>query len=241
MIGSRLGPYHLLAELGSGGMGKVYRAEVVGKAPGLELGSAVALKVIHGHLLETPGFFKRFLREADIGRTIEHENVVRTFDCDALLHEGIQQNFLVMEYVEGQTLRSLLREVEPFPTTDLVPYDTAYLSGFVVEHYQVVLNDAARQSREVMEDKLYQMCASQVPGDTYRNLHIEPSYSGETFKHILAPVWLLAYNYGRKSYQVIVNGYTGKTAGEYPKSVWKIVVLVLLAIIVVVIALRFAS
>ena len=43
---------------------------------------------------------------------------------------------------------ALLRGVEPFPTKELVPYDTAYLAGFVVEHYQVVLVDAVRRSRE---------------------------------------------------------------------------------------------
>ena len=115
MIGSRLGAYEILAELGSGGMGKVYRAEIRDEVPGLEPGTPVAMKVIHGHLLETPGFFKRFLREADLGQTIEHENVVRTYDCDALLVDGRQQNFLVMEYVEGQTLRELLRELDRVP------------------------------------------------------------------------------------------------------------------------------
>ncbi|MHC5011877.1 MAG: serine/threonine protein kinase, partial [Planctomycetota bacterium] len=115
MEGARLGPYQILAELGSGGMGKVYRAEVVEEAPGLETGCAVALKVIHGHLLSQPGFFQRFLREADIGRSVQHENVVKTYVADALLLDGVQQNFLVMEYVEGQTLRDLLQELERVP------------------------------------------------------------------------------------------------------------------------------
>ena len=74
----------VITELGSGGMGKVYLAEVDGRAPGLEAGCQVALKVIHPHLLETPGFFKRFLREAEIGKAVEQDNVVRYFDCDAL-------------------------------------------------------------------------------------------------------------------------------------------------------------
>ncbi len=115
MEGTRLGPYQVLAELGSGGMGKVYRAEVAEEAPGLETGCSVALKVIHAHLLSQPGFFQRFLREADIGRSVQHENVVETYVADALLHEGVQQNFLVMEYVEGQTLRDLLEELERVP------------------------------------------------------------------------------------------------------------------------------
>ena len=49
---------------------------------------------------------------------------------------------------------------------------------------------------------------------------------------MLVPVWLLSYNYGAKAFQVIVNGYTGRIAGQYPKSVWKIVLLVLLAVAV---------
>jgi serine/threonine protein kinase/tetratricopeptide (TPR) repeat protein len=115
LLGQSLGPYRIEKELGSGGMGKVYAATVAGRVPGLEAGTKVALKVVHPHLLETPGFFKRFLREADIGKQVAHENVVRTYDADALAHDGVQLNFLVMEYVEGQTLRSLLAELERVP------------------------------------------------------------------------------------------------------------------------------
>ena len=83
-----------------------------------------------------------------------------------------------------------------------------------------------------MYAKLTAMCGAQVPGDTYRNLQIHPVYSGQTFKHILVPVWLLTYNFGAKSFQVVVNGVTGRMAGDYPKSPWKIALLVLAAIII---------
>lgn len=134
----------------------------------------------------------------------------------------------------------LLRRIEPFPSSDLVPYDTAYLSGFVVEHYQVVLIDAARSARQSMERKLYSLCAAEVPGDTQRNLQIAPTYSGETFKHLLVPVWLLTYNYGKRAFQVIMNGHTGALAGRYPKSPWKILALVLVAMIIIATFLWFA-
>jgi hypothetical protein len=130
----------------------------------------------------------------------------------------------------------LLRKVEPFPTSEVVAYDTAFLSGHVVEHYQVVLLDAAQRSLEQMHAKLLAQCATQIPGDTYRNLEISPDYSGRTFKHVLVPVWLLSYDYGSKAYQVIVNGYTGTIAGRHPYSFWKIafaIVLALLATLVV--------
>ena len=81
------------------------------------------------------------------------------------------------------------------------------------------------------------MRRQQIPGDTYRNLEIHPVFSGRTFKHVLVPVWLLSYLYGRTSYQVVVNGYTGRMAGQYPKSPWKIALLVLLAIIVLLIVI----
>jgi predicted RNA-binding Zn-ribbon protein involved in translation (DUF1610 family) len=156
---------------------------------------------------------------------------------------GVIDHFFDDEPVPGtQGLPiDLLRQVEPFPTSEIVAYDTAFLSGHVVEHYQVVLLDAAQRSQAQMQPKLEQLCASQIPGDTFRNLIINPHYSGRTFKHVLVPVWLLSYDYGAKAYQVIVNGYTGKIAGKYPLSVWKILFVVLLAAIAALIFIILAN
>lgn len=125
-----------------------------------------------------------------------------------------------------------LQAIEPFPTKrELVPYNAGYLSGWVVERYQIDLVAAAQHAREQMDTQLRQLCASQVPGDTYRDLQIHADYSGQTFKHILVPVWLLTYNYGVRTYHVVVNGYTGAISGDYPKSWIKIFFAVLLALI----------
>ncbi len=126
----------------------------------------------------------------------------------------------------------LLRCVEPFPTEKLVPYQSGFLSGWVVERYQIDLLSAARHARSGMDAQMRQMCAAQVPGDTHRDLEVQTAYAQQTFKHILAPVWLLNYTYGAKNFQVVINGYTGAIAGEYPKSWVKILcaVLLLLAI-----------
>jgi hypothetical protein len=146
---------------------------------------------------------------------------------------GVVRHFFDDEPVPGThgVSRALLRQVEPFQTAELVPYDTAFLSGFIVEHYQIVLLDAAQASQDAMTRKLQEMCAAEIPGDTYRNLEIHPTFSAQTFKHILVPIWLLTYLYATKIYQVVVNGYDGRMAGQYPKSPWKIAFLVLLAII----------
>jgi hypothetical protein len=83
-----------------------------------------------------------------------------------------------------------------------------------------------------MDSRLRDECARQVPGDTHRNLQISPQFSAQTFKHTLLPVWLLTYNYGSKTYQVAVNGSTGKITGEYPLSWIKIAIAIIIGLII---------
>jgi len=135
----------------------------------------------------------------------------------------------------------LLRGIEPFPTQELRAYDAGYVAGWVVERYQIDLVAAAQRARDAMDAKVQSMCAQQVPGDTFRNLVVRSDYSGQTFKHILAPVWLLTYTYGARAFQCALNGVTGAVRGEYPKSPWKIALLVLAIFIVMVIALSFSG
>ncbi len=130
----------------------------------------------------------------------------------------------------------LLKQVEPFPTGELVPYDTGYLSGHVVEHYQVVLVDAAQRARDVHGRAADDACAAaRCRATPTGTCAIDPDYSGQTFKHILVPIWLLTYTFGAKTFQVVANGCTGMLAGRYPKSPWKILFAVLAVLFVVVI------
>jgi hypothetical protein len=126
----------------------------------------------------------------------------------------------------------MLKKIEPFPTATLIPYDAGYLAGWTVERYQIDLAEAAARARRAMEEQLEDRCAGDVPGDTYRNLRLNTTWSGQTFKHVLVPVWLLTYTYGPRSYQVVANGVTGTMAGERPYSWIKIALLVLLALVV---------
>jgi hypothetical protein len=127
---------------------------------------------------------------------------------------------------------ALLRKIEPFPTSSLIPYDPGYLAGWTVERYQIDLVNAASASRAAMDSKVRQMCAAAVPGDTHRDLQVAATYADQRFKHILVPVWLLTYTYGARSYQVVANGVTGRMGGERPWSWIKIVLLVIVVLIV---------
>jgi hypothetical protein len=136
---------------------------------------------------------------------------------------------------------ALLRGIEPFPTAELKAYDPGFVAGWVVERYQIDLVAAAKAARDAMDAKLRQLCAEQVPGDTYRNLDVQANYSGQTFKHILAPIWLLTYNFGARAFQAVMNGATGAIDGEYPKSWIKVTLLAIAIIVVLIIALSLGS
>lgn len=135
----------------------------------------------------------------------------------------------------------LIRKIEPFPTDELVEYTPAFLTGWVVEQYQIDLVEGSQLARDNMNARLRQLCSQQVPGDTQRNLQVSAMFSGETFKHVLLPIWLLTYQYGRKTYQVVVNGYTGKIAGKYPISWVKVTLIVIAVLIAIAIAMYFGG
>ena len=67
--------------------------------------------------------------------------------------------------------------------------------------------------------------------DQVDGMRIYPVFSGETYKHVLVPVYATAYQYRDKVYHVLINGQTGMIKGEYPKSIFKIALCVLLVIL----------
>jgi hypothetical protein len=119
----------------------------------------------------------------------------------------------------------------------LLPYDKAYLSGFIAEEYAVGVKDALAAAKERMEAEIRAACAAQVPGDTHRNLVVRTSYSGVAYKNALLPIWIAAYQYGGTAYRFIVNGVTGKASGTAPWSWVKIAAAVLAAIAVIALVL----
>ncbi len=111
-----VGRYEVIHRLGHGGMASVYLGRAIGTA-GFE--RLVAVKVIHPHLAREPEFVEMFLDEARIAARIHHPNVVEIID---LGHDD-DLFFMVMEYVEGETLSSLLRQLRK--QDELLPLSAA--------------------------------------------------------------------------------------------------------------------
>ena len=124
------------------------------------------------------------------------------------------------------------RELEPFPTAELVAYDPSYLSGFLAEEYAVGLGEAQNLARQRMDETLRKACRAEVPGDECRNLRVSTVYSQWQYKSGLVPVWIAAYLYQGKSFRYVVNGATGKATGTAPWSWVKIGFAVLAALII---------
>src|SRR5438876_293849 len=96
--GDRLGPYEILAPLGSGGMGEVFRARDT------RLNREVALKVLPAAVAADPARLQRFEQEARASATLNHPNIVVVHDVGS--DRGV--SYVVSELVEGQTLRHTL-------------------------------------------------------------------------------------------------------------------------------------
>ena len=99
------GRYRIIALLGKGGMGEVYRAT------DLTLGQSVALKFLHALTSSDPRWLERFHSEVRIARQVSHPNVCRVYDIGEA--EGLP--FISMEYVDGEDLASLLRRIGRLP------------------------------------------------------------------------------------------------------------------------------
>jgi len=107
----RLGPYEILSRIGAGGMGEVY------KARDTRLDRIVAIKVLPAHLADKPGLRERFEREARIIASLNHPHICTLYDIGH--QDGI--DFLVMEYLEGETLAMRLMK-GPLPLQQVLQY-----------------------------------------------------------------------------------------------------------------------
>src|SRR5579872_892040 len=124
------GRYRIIALLGRGGMGEVYRAD------DLTLGQQVALKFLPESLASNEDAVNRFRNEVRIARQVSHPNVCRVYD----LGEIDGHFFLSMEYVDGEDLSSLLRRIGRLPADKATEIGRRLCAGLAAAHEKGVLH-----------------------------------------------------------------------------------------------------
>ncbi|MGC2446966.1 MAG: protein kinase [Candidatus Sulfotelmatobacter sp.] len=124
------GRYRIIALLGKGGMGEVYRAD------DLTLGQAVAMKFLPDQATSNEGLLERFKNEVRIARRVSHPNVCRVYDVGDV--DGA--TFFTMEYVDGEDLASLLRRIGRLPQDKAVEIARQLCAGLAAAHNKGVLH-----------------------------------------------------------------------------------------------------
>ncbi len=135
----------------------------------------------------------------------------------------------------------LVEALEPWPLDRMMPFTPEVLAGFYSRTYDVDLEDGFRSARQRVEAMLSIEVRQRIGGDTQQVHSQQTNYSAITFKHILLPVWLMAYRYRDKTYQVMMNAATGEVSGHRPYSWVKIGFAVLLATILIVTFWAFSN
>ncbi|HXZ33368.1 MAG TPA: protein kinase [Terriglobales bacterium] len=127
--GTKFGPYEIQSPLGAGGMGEVYRAHDT------RLDRDVAIKVLSGHFVSDPSLKERFEREARTISQLSHPNICHLYDVGS--QNGT--DYLVMEYLEGETLAQRL-ERGPLPLEEVLRYGAQVADALDKAHQQGVVH-----------------------------------------------------------------------------------------------------
>jgi len=127
--GSKLGPYEILAPLGAGGMGEVYRANDT------RLDRTVAIKVLPSHLSSNPDLRQRFEREARAVSSLNHPHICTLHDVGN--QDGVE--YLVMEFLEGETLADRLKK-GPLPSDQVLRHGIEIADALDKAHKQGIVH-----------------------------------------------------------------------------------------------------
>ncbi|MEO1173366.1 MAG: hypothetical protein AAFX94_15135, partial [Myxococcota bacterium] len=136
--------------------------------------------------------------------------------------------------------KKFVHALEPWPLPSLKPFDHQMIAGHTAMTYDVELGEAYVQAKEAMEDALNADVRRRIGGNEQRVHSQNTDYSALTYKHLLLPVYILAYRYQDKSYRVFVNACTGEVQGQRPWS-WVKITLAVIAGLLAAGAIAFIS
>ncbi|HEX3037147.1 MAG TPA: serine/threonine-protein kinase [Thermodesulfobacteriota bacterium] len=158
MIGKTFGSYEIREKIGSGGMGRVY------KAVHLTLNRVVAMKMIHPNLVSDQESINRFYKEAKIQAQLSHPNIVTVYD----FLEVDSNYFLIMEYVHGESIGKIIAEYGYFEPHMALPIFIQILSGIRCAHSKGIIHRDVKPNNFILTPmvvKITDFGIAQIAGD----------------------------------------------------------------------------
>ena len=151
---------------------------------------------------------------------------------------GTESRFFNDVLVPGMKAISLqdVKGLQPFDLQDVAAFKPEYLASWPTVLYDSSLTDASLVGREFIFKQLRPQMAELIEvGREKRNLSLGGhSWSGMTFKHILLPLWVGAYQFQGQEYRLMINGQTGKVTGDRPRDTLKLMLLIVILVFMLV-------
>jgi len=192
---------------------------------------------------------RRWAAPSDLAKTAEKESVIGlyvpffTFDSDELVNYSLTYRYRSGKKTRRRTIKGSMRTafddllipasphitplirdgiLHEFRPSDLLPYDPAFLAGFAAERHHLSVSEGLNMN-EADKDLLLRNRIKKHAGKTnVVNISYKTHTSGIRYRRILLPVWILHYRYKEKPYKIVACGIHGRTFGERPFSIPKL-------------------
>jgi predicted RNA-binding Zn-ribbon protein involved in translation (DUF1610 family) len=110
----------------------------------------------------------------------------------------------------------LLGRIEPFDLSALVAYEPAYLAGWQAKACDVALEEGWRVARDQLRERAKRACYADTGSAHVRNFRMGLDFADEEWRYLLLPVYMASYPFDERTFQVMVNGQTGRVSGQKP-------------------------
>lgn len=120
-----------------------------------------------------------------------------------------------------------LNLVRPYNLNQAKVYSDEFIFGFSLENYSNSVQECNKQAQIIMKQYIKNIILNKYNHDGVSSLDMQTKFSNEKFSYCVLPMYRISYSHNGKNYSNIMNGQTGKLGGNYPKSGWKIALIVI--------------
>lgn len=133
----------------------------------------------------------------------------------------------------GTIPENLLKSIDNWDLKELKNFNEEFISGFKAECYTTGVVKGFSEAVKKTGERIRSLIKNDIGGDHQKINSVRTTYDKIKFKHILFPIWISSFRFGKKSYKFLINGSTGKIYGERPWSLKKIFYLIISVIIII--------